>query len=125
MKSRVTLALAIVVFAVAVCMGTSGIARADGLLGNWTLGDAGAMGNTIGNGATIADSSGNGFNGTVVGNGDTLQSVQGIIGNGMYFSGDEFDQLQLHQRARQRRRQQPRRHEQPDDQHVGRYPDRG
>ena len=88
MKSRVTSALAIVVFAVAVCIGTSGTVRADGLMANWTLNDGGAAGNTIGNGAPIADSSGNGFNGTVAGGSDTLQSVPGVIGNGLYFSGD-------------------------------------
>jgi hypothetical protein len=66
-----------------------GLAQATGLLANWTLNDAGAIGNTIGNSATIADSSGNGFTGTVVSGGDTLTSMAGVIGNGMYFSGDD------------------------------------
>jgi hypothetical protein len=67
----------------------AGLARADGLLANWTLNDGGAAGNTIGAGATIADSSGNGFKGTVAGGSDTLQSLPGVIGNGLYFSGDD------------------------------------
>ena len=63
----------------------AGPAQADGLLANWTLNDAGTVGNTIGNGHAIADSSGNGFNGTVVSGGDTLQSMAGVIGNGTVF----------------------------------------
>ncbi len=89
MTSRGTSALAVVVFVVAVCTGTSETVLADGLLGNWSLNDGGAAGNTIGAGAPIADSSGNGFNGTVAGGSDTLQSLPGVIGNGLYFSGDE------------------------------------
>jgi hypothetical protein len=88
MKVRVTSAPAVVVFAVAVCIGTSETAWADGLVANWTLNDGGTVGNTIAAGAPIADSSGNGFNGTVAGGSDTLKSVQGVIGNGLYFSGD-------------------------------------
>ena len=88
MKSRTTSLLAMVIFAAGLCTGAAGTALADGLVGNWTLNDGGAVGNTIVAGAAIADSSGNGFNGTVVGGSDTLKSMAGVIGNGLYFSGD-------------------------------------
>ncbi len=89
MKSRVTSTFAIVVLAVAVCAGTSGIARADGLAANWTLNDGGAAGTTIGNGATIADAGPNGYNGTLVASGSaTLTSVAGVIGTGLAFNAN-------------------------------------
>ena len=88
MISRSASRLAVFAAAIIILVVTSRAARADGLAANWTLNDGGAAGNTIGAGTAIADSSGNGFNGAVVSNGDTLQSVPGVIGNGLYFSGD-------------------------------------
>ena len=50
----------------AVLAGMPGVARADGLIANWTLNDAGP-GHTITTGATIADASGNGHAATLLG----------------------------------------------------------
>ncbi len=86
MKSRVTSTLAIVAFALAIFVGTSGIVLADGLIASWTLNDGGAAGNTIGLGAPIADSGPNGYSGTVVGSSGVLTSVPGIIGTGLSFN---------------------------------------
>jgi hypothetical protein len=91
MRLRVTATIAIVVFAAALCVGTSGAARADGLVANWVLGDAGASG-TLANGQSIADSGPNGYTGTaVLASGDAITGMAGEIGNGLYFSGAELD----------------------------------
>jgi hypothetical protein len=66
--------------------GTPGIVRADGLIANWTLSDAGAPGNTLTAGATIADASGNGHAATLLG-ADTLTSIAAPIGTGLTFNG--------------------------------------
>ena len=80
---------AIALAVAAIVLFGAGSAPATGLLANWTLNDGGTVGNTIGAGTTVADSSGNGFTGTISGGSDTLQSVAGVIGNGLYFSGDD------------------------------------
>ncbi len=66
--------------------GTPGAARADGLIANWTLSDAGTPGNTLTAGATIADASGNGHTATLMGS-DTLTSIAAPIGTGLTFNG--------------------------------------
>jgi hypothetical protein len=89
MKSRATSRLAFVVFVLTISIygGASGTAWAAGLLANWTL-DVGAPGTAVGNGATIADLTGNGYDASVVCDGsDTLTSVAGVIGNGLTFNG--------------------------------------
>jgi hypothetical protein len=88
MKSCAASTIAFVVFAAGIPLGASANGTGDGLVANWTLNDGGAVGNAIGNGATIADSGPNGYNGTILSGGDTLTSIQGVIGTGLNFSGD-------------------------------------
>ena len=66
--------------------GAARVAPATGLVANWTL-NVGAPGTTVGDGATIADLTGNGYNAavSVIGT-DTLTSVAGMIGNGLQFT---------------------------------------
>ncbi len=69
----------------------TGLARGDGLLANWTLGDAGASG-TLANGQSIMDSGPNGYTGSaIIASGDTITGMAGEIGNGLNFSGAELD----------------------------------
>ena len=88
MKRYMPSTRAIVALAAAAWVAAAGTARADGLVANWTLGAGGAAGNSIGNGAAVADSGPYGYNGTVVSGGDTIESVAGVIGNGLWFDGD-------------------------------------
>ena len=85
MRSRNSFVLLVVLGALTVLIGTSGIARADDLLANWMFNEP--TGST-----SFADSSGNGNSGTLAGP-DSVVSMNGgaypasPVGTGVYFNG--------------------------------------